>query len=278
MPKRVSHSKVWEHYTPLPEKNVNRCNHCNSKFSKSSSTSNLWLHLEKNHGISRTSLAPSNVNHTESGEPSNVNQTESREPSNVAEKTKTTPKNSIREIIAKNSKQLKIQSSIKKHITFEERVARLAAVDRFSFRQIAQSRFIQDALEMMYQRKVSCHKTVRKIVKKYAAKKRLELKEKFKEQTSCNKRFSFTCDEFTSSKNTRFMTVNVHGAGQFWNLGMVHVPKSLKSEAARDLVTKRLQEFCIGKFFTVSVKTRVMIYSVEMTRHYLNFRETENIS
>ena len=239
MPKRVNHSKVWQHYTPLPEKNVNRCNHCNSVFSKSTSTSSLWIHLDKSHGISRTSLAASNVDQTESGESSNV-----------AEKTKTTPKNSVREIIAKNSKQLKIQSSIKKHITFEERVARLAAVDRFSFRQIAQSRFIQDALEMMYQKKVSCHKTVRKIVKKYAAKKRLELKEKFKEQTSCKKRFSFTCDEFTSSKNTRFMTVNVHGAGQFWNLGMVHVPKSLKSEAARDLVTKRLQEFCIGKFFT----------------------------
>ena len=239
MPNRVSSSKVWAHFTVIPEKKIKRCNHCDKTFSQSTSTASLWTHLQKQHGISN-----SNKSQTESK--SNENQADETENENSG--AKSAINSTIRKTISKNTVQMKIPTSLKKHKKLEERIARMAAVDGFSFRRIAESEFIQDAMEMMYQKKYSSHKSIRRIVKKFAAEKRIELKQKIAENVNNNHRYSYSCDEYTSARNTRFMNVNLHGKnGEFFNLGMVHVPKSLKSEKAKELVEKRTLEFGLGK-------------------------------
>ena len=239
MPKKVQFSQIWLHFTSLPETQKKRCNHCDQEFGKSTSTSTLWAHAKAKHGISKPSV-------TENSE-ENANENSTKTPGIESGRVQKASSNTIRDVIAKNTHQTKIQTSIKKQMKFAERIARMAALDNLSFRQIASSTFIQDSLEMMYQRRAKSHNTVSKIVKKFAAEKRAEVKSKISETLKMNGRFSFTCDEYTSAKNTRFMNVNLHQYNNHYNLGMVHIPGSLKSEKAAEIVTKRAKDFGLGK-------------------------------
>lgn len=47
-------SKVWEHFTRFPEKIEGKnaeCKLCKKRFSYTSSTANLWAHIQNQHGI-----------------------------------------------------------------------------------------------------------------------------------------------------------------------------------------------------------------------------------
>lgn len=62
-----------------------------------------------------------------------------------------------------------------------------------------------------------------------------------------NHRFTSTFDEWTSSKNRRYMNVNIHtcknNKAVFWNLGLIRIYGSMPAETAVDLLKKRLSEF-----------------------------------
>lgn len=56
----------------------------------------------------------------------------------------------------------------------------------------------------------------------------------FQDMVKQGVRFSLTIDEYTSKQHNRFMSINVHGAQTYWNLGIVKIHGS---------------EFCIfGRF------------------------------
>jgi hypothetical protein len=57
-------------------------------------------------------------------------------------------------------------------------------------------------------------------------------------------RFSLTFDEWTSTRNRRYMNVNVHAAGrQIWNLGMVRVIGTMPAEKCVQLLESKLSNF-----------------------------------
>lgn len=57
-------------------------------------------------------------------------------------------------------------------------------------------------------------------------------------------RFSLTFDEWTSTKNRRYMCINVHERGvQFWSLGLVRVKGSMPAIRCIELLTERLNIF-----------------------------------
>jgi hypothetical protein len=57
-------------------------------------------------------------------------------------------------------------------------------------------------------------------------------------------RFSVTLDDWTSTRNRRYMNVNVHGkAATVWNLGLVRVHGSMPAEKCVELLEKKLSVF-----------------------------------
>ena len=56
-------------------------------------------------------------------------------------------------------------------------------------------------------------------------------------------RFSVTFDEWTSTRNRRYMNVNVHAEGpKYWNLGLIRVQGSMPAEKCVELLQKKLAE------------------------------------
>jgi len=65
----------------------------------------------------------------------------------------------------------------------------------------------------------------------------------FKDLKTKGKKMSFTLDEWTSGANKRYMNLNVHIQGSFWNLGLSKIEGNFTSEACLALVKKKLEEF-----------------------------------
>ena len=57
--------------------------------------------------------------------------------------------------------------------------------------------------------------------------------------------FSLTLDEWTSLQNKRYLNINIHGIGFFWNLGLVRIKGRFSSEACSKLISFKLKEFRI---------------------------------
>ena len=236
MPKRSKSSEVWNHFSDIPEKKIRKCNHCDSKFGESSATSTLWGHLKK-HGISKKANSIVQVDNDDV----QIVEENSNSLGGPAPKTSHGSVLSIK----KNLVQSKIPRMMKKQKSLVERVAKMASVSGFTFRQIAKDETIQDCLEMCYQKCVRSHTTVAKYVKTFATEKRAEVKQKVEKILESGGRFSCDCDEFTAPQNTRFMTVNTYSNGELFNLGMIHIPKSMKSHDGKEFLEKRLLEFGI---------------------------------
>ena len=57
--------------------------------------------------------------------------------------------------------------------------------------------------------------------------------------------FSLTLDEWTSLRNKRYLNINIHGIGYFWNLGLVRIHGSFSAEICYDIISPKLCEFGI---------------------------------
>ena len=62
---------------------------------------------------------------------------------------------------------------------------------------------------------------------------------------SKGQKFSLTLDEWTSLRNKRYLNINIHGIGYFWNLGLVRILGSFSAERCVDAVSNKLNEFGI---------------------------------
>ena len=58
-----------------------------------------------------------------------------------------------------------------------------------------------------------------------------------------SKLFSLTFDEWTSSRNRRYLNINAHIKCKFWNFGLVRVRGSLPAECCIKLIEERLQMY-----------------------------------
>ena len=143
-------------------------------------------------------------------------------------------------------KQKKIQPMITSYIekkTQQQMYAELAAVDRSSFNQIANSTFIHSAMRDKGMKAHISHVTVRSKVFEYYEQAKSVIKNHLQQGVNNGQRYAVTFDEYTG-KNRRYLTVNIHSTNGVWfNLGMVRVWNSQTSEPILELVRQRLAEF-----------------------------------
>ena len=86
--------------------------------------------------------------------------------------------------------------------------------------------------------------TVKKMVMKHGNRIRETVCKEIEQLKTAGKRFSLTFDEWTSTRNRRYMNINVHAAGgEFWNLGMVRVHGSMPAEKCVTMLEGKLSDF-----------------------------------
>ena len=121
--------------------------------------------------------------------------------------------------------------------------AELAAVDRFSFLQIANSAFIRNSMLKDGMRSHTSSNTIKNKVFQYYDEAKVIVIDHLQKKIKENCRFALSFDEYTG-KNRRYLTINVHGEdGVCYNLGMVRVWNSQTAETLLKLVELRLSDF-----------------------------------
>ena len=71
------------------------------------------------------------------------------------------------------------------------------------------------------------------------------VKSELKDNVGLNKRFTLTLDEYTSLRNRRYMSVNVHCGADTWGLGVIRCHGSMPAEKCVEVLDEKLRTFDI---------------------------------
>ena len=123
-----------------------------------------------------------------------------------------------------------------------EVVAKLVAVYGLTFNQIAGSK----SLRRTFAADVHSLPSSRDYLKKVFMKQFAEIVTTIREIKETNNRFSISFDESTTTRNRRFINLNLHFLVGFQSLGLIRVKVSLRTERAIDLVQERLNEYALS--------------------------------
>ena len=142
-----------------------------------------------------------------------------------------------------SSKKQKTSFSYTEKKSQQQMYAELAAVDRFSFLQIANSAFIRNSMLKDGMRSHTSSNTIKNKVFQYYDEAKVIVIDHLQKKIKENCCFALSFDEYTG-KNRRYLTINVHGEdGVCYNLGMVRVWNSQTAETLLKLVELRLSDF-----------------------------------
>jgi len=169
-------SLIWDHFREVGD--IVSCNQCPKTYklaTAKSSTQPLWYHLKTKHGV-----LPNSNNKRSLGRDGGL-------PTVV-------------------KKQRTITTYVEKK-TQQQMYAELAASDRLSFSQIANSDFIRDAMRNQHHFQAhTSHNTVRNKVFEFYEEAKTAVKAQLQKEVEDGKRFAVSFDEYTG-KNRRYLTV-----------------------------------------------------------------------
>ena len=121
----------------------------------------------------------------------------------------------------------------------------MAATDGFSFYSMVKSEFIRTSLREKGYTPPLCPKTAASCVNSFCKSIKEKLSKQFTDLILNGTRFAISIDEYTSSRNRRFMNINLHIKEKFWNLCLQRIIGSMPAERVVDLVCQKLFEFGI---------------------------------
>ena len=206
-------SKVWQHFIYNKVKEKAKCSVCSAIIKASgSSTKSLITHLKSKHHIyMELSLEKS--------------------------------------VIEPSFKKRKINSYFKKDCrgSLGEVVAKLVAVNGLAFNQIASSKLLRRAFAADKYSLPSSWDYVKKVFMKQFAEIQSEIVTKIREIKKSNHRFSINFDESTSTRNRRFINLNLYFPVRLQSLGLIRVKGSMVGERAIELMQKRL--YCTNMLY-----------------------------
>ena len=127
-----------------------------------------------------------------------------------------------------------------------EVVAKLVAVDGLTFNQIASSKLLRRAFAADGYSLPGSRDYVKKVFMKQFTEIQTEIVTKIREFKETNNRFSISFDKSTTTRNRRFINLNLHFSVGFQSLGLIRVKGSLRTERAIELVQERLHEYALS--------------------------------
>ena len=124
-------------------------------------------------------------------------------------------------------------------------LARMTAYDGLPFKIFITSMDLRNSLTALGYSLPKSVTTIREHVVKYGRSVFERIKHDLRLRKSKGEKFSLTLDEWTSLKNKRYLNINIHGIGYFWNLGLSRILGSFTAERCVDEVSNKLNEFGI---------------------------------
>ena len=220
-------SLVWDFFTEKDDWVT--CNKCPKSYrlaTAKSSTQPLRYHLKTQHGVEFDN----------------------------AEKSMTSKRPIENNLFPPSKKQKTLFSYIEKK-SQQQMYAELAAVDRLSFHQIANSSFIHNSMLKDGLRSHTSHETVKNKVFQYYEEAKVIVIDHLQKKIKENCRFALSFDEYTG-KNRRYLTINMHSDdGVCYNLGMGRVWNSQTAETVLKLVELRLTDFKVSFDYITAMVT-----------------------
>jgi hypothetical protein len=240
---------VWQYF--LREKNGQyaKCKRCENEIKTAGgTTTGLHVHLRTKHDID-FKKRPSEDSSANVASGSGVSGSLSVKKSRLAD-SGTGPGTLANFMMNKDERSL------------EATIARMAARDRLPFRVFASSPDMRKALMLMGFSQIpkSVH-TIKKMVMDHGERVKSFVTGEMRQLKKEGHRFSLTFDEWTSSRNQRYMCVNVHDEwtssrnrrymcvnvhgkdAKFWSLGLVRVHGTMPADKCVTLLESRLSAF-----------------------------------
>ena len=220
-------SAVWKHFQSKSDvkeeqQKLVRCKVCPKTFHNITSTSSLRYHAE-------------NVHHKKVEE-STMQKLPKEGPQSSTSRESKSKQSFIRRAF---SKQLKSSAAM--------RIARIAAIDRFSFSQIANSVDLRDGLEALDLSIPTTRQGIRSRVVEYGELAKEKVKNELKRRKESGEGFSLCLDECMSAKTRRYMGINVHAKdGRHFGLGMKRIIGSMPADRAAEILKEKLLDFGLG--------------------------------
>ena len=240
----VNHLKspAWRYFRRNKEKAQAQCQKCGAILKSGTSTKALLNHLKNLHMITFDNEG------NESSSTRSRNQLKSSKTDELASpspRNLSTPEDSTRSSLPKRPRSTVMTDHFQKQkeFTLDYRVSRMCAVNLFSFNSVATSQDIRDGFRALGLNLPQSEFGIRKCIEREYSKTKAEMVEKISELKLNWTRFSYTCDEWTSTRNRRFMNLNIHFNDDYYSLGLVRVIGSMPMKKLKDLFGKRLSEF-----------------------------------
>ncbi len=224
-------SGVWEHFTRDSVNQTAICLLCKTKLKcTGGSTKSLHVHLQSKHG----------VNLLKRGAESEVRDDNRKEGASAA-----TAGNIRARSGTENVTSLSKFFASPTDNSLEATIARMTACDGLPFRIFATSPDMRRILMASGFRELpKSSTTVQSLVMDHGRKIRSLVASEIACRMSKGEKFSLTFDEWTSSRNRRYMVVNLHEAGpKFWSLGLVRIHGTMPAKKCVQLLEERLKIF-----------------------------------
>jgi hypothetical protein len=219
-------AQIWVQFFRARDKNSAKCKSCN-KILKcvGGSTSGLHKHLK-------------NVHH------------------GTAEKNPTLVKNTENPIVNSDpslpptSKKAKLTDyyESEENPSTATRVSRMVALDGIPFQTLARSTDIRQVFEKAGHKLPQSPNTIREVVLQHHKEKQDEMKKEIKNLLNDNEKFAVSFDEWSSNKNRRYISLNIHsqslsGPNKFKSLGLIRVYGSLPAKKFIEQIRQKLDTF-----------------------------------
>ena len=214
-------SIVWQHFILDEDKEKAKCKHCGKefKFPKGGSTKGMLKHLKESKVHSNLKLN----NDTEGESESTITSQSSTKDPDQKEKT-------VKDYFPSN------KMSVQQIVTD-------LAISGASFNFIATCETLKKSFRDNGYDMPNSHNTVRKYVLSVANARIEKLIEDVKKDKSKGIRLSLSLDEYTAKNNRKYLGMNIHQNGSFYNLGIQRIHGSMPSEKLGDLVDESLAKF-----------------------------------
>ena len=223
----MDNSKVWNHFCKVRGATNTKCFHCDASIScKGGSTGGLWIHLRTKH--------PDKL----------VNEKDPVSVHPSASLSQDALSKSIADTASKTTlSQTKISSFLLESRTLKESVARLAAEDGLTIRQITKSQVMRELFVAKNYNLPKSENSTMRLILDYYEEKKVEIINKIKSSPS---KFSITLDEWSSLANRKYLNINIHNNDDnYINLGLVRVEGACSAEKTYEKVKDRLLVFGI---------------------------------
>lgn len=124
-------------------------------------------------------------------------------------------------------------------------LARMTASDGLLFKISITSKDLRKSLTALGHSLPKSATVIRELVMQYGNQLRDKVCRNLAYHKSNGSKFSLTLDEWSSSQNRRYLNINIHGKGYFWNLGLIRIRGCFSAEICSNVISEKLNEFGI---------------------------------